>query len=318
MLNFTRYVPQTHYRQVAELWERVFPARYAVTDRVLRPRIATRANIATGDALVGLMGEQVMAFGAVECWPDESAPPYYGSIQAMLVAPEWQQRGVGQRLLGELEQRLRELGCRQSRVSYGTYRFWSGVPADCPLAIRLFQRAGYQSRGEVIDLLAPLEHGPNLKENHHVLPDEAEVAPATVGDLGMLRDWLGNQSSVWLNQLNLLASNGDLSNVLLLRYNGQPAGCVQTFTPRSQFRGANLVWERDCGEQMGGLGVVLVLDHFRGQGLGRHLVHAAAEHVRSCGGHSLFIDWVDPRFASLYRPLGAMECNRGVKFSKLL
>lgn len=318
MLNFTRYVPQTHYRQVAELWERVFPARYAVTDRVLRPRIATRANLAPSDALVGLIAGQVMAFGAVECWPEVNAPPYYGSIQAVLVASEWQQRGVGQRLLGELEQRLRELGCRQARVSYGTYRFWSGVPTDLQSAIRLFQSAGYLSRGEVVDLLAPLEHGPNLKENHHVLPDEAEVAPATVGDLGMLRLWLGNQSSVWLNQLSLLASSGDLSNVLLLRHKGQLVGCVQTFTPGSQFRGANLVWERDYGEQMGGLGAVFVLDKFRGQGLGRYLVHAAAEHVRNCGGHSLFIDWVDPRFASFYRPLGAMECNNGVKFSKSL
>ena len=102
--------PYQHHRQVAELWERALGDCYPVTDRVLRPRLFTNDHFELGDAVVQLDGDNAIGFGNLEINRRAGRPPDSGSIQAVLVDPTAQRRGLGNSVLAELEQRARDCG----------------------------------------------------------------------------------------------------------------------------------------------------------------------------------------------------------------
>lgn len=83
-----------------------------------------------GEFLVGTLGDEVMAMGAVKKTADDRA-----EIKYMRVDPEVQQRGFGQAILTALERRAVELG-------YATLHLDTAVKQEA--ARRLYERNGYR------------------------------------------------------------------------------------------------------------------------------------------------------------------------------
>lgn len=89
-----------------------------------------------GEFLVGILGGQVVAMGALKRTSDERA-----EIKRMRVSPGEQRRGLGQAMLAALEHRAGELGYRELHLDTT-----SGQKA----ARRLYEKNGYREvrRGE--------------------------------------------------------------------------------------------------------------------------------------------------------------------------
>ena len=318
-MKIVRFDPFRHYREVAQLWERALGESYPVTERVLRPRICTRPTYEDGDGLVATEGGRIVGFGIVELDRAALDPIDLGTIQALVVDPARQREGIGGALLDRLEGRLREEGCARVRASMGLWRFWSGVPQDLPTARAFFEAHGYGKNGESIDMFGPLDGFRMAPQSLDALRRAgAEVVSATSPDLGPTYDLLTREARGWRASMLAMINAGDMENLLLVKRGEEVIGQIQTYTPHSRCRGANVVWERIYGEDMGGFGAVLIADGWRGKGLGVAMIQAAAQHLLEHGATGCYVDWTGDRLAPFYAKVGARTVKQFGIYSKEL
>jgi len=93
-------------------------------------------NFAPADVLVARSAFLVGSLGGrpVACGAYRPMSPYVAEIKRMYVEPDYRGRGLGRRILHELEVRARRDGYSWTRLETGTLQ---------PEAIRLYERAGY-------------------------------------------------------------------------------------------------------------------------------------------------------------------------------
>lgn len=144
------------------------------------------------------------------------------------------------------------------------------------------------------------------------------VLPVQPDELSGVYDLLSREAPGWREAFLKMAASGDLGNTLAVRHGRDFIGCVQTFTPGSRFRYANLVWEGLYGPNLGGFGAVLMAKAWRGKGLGLFMIERAAAHVKSHGGSHAYIDWTGDGLARFYGKIGAVVCRRFRKHMKAL
>jgi len=319
-MQITTYQPVLHYPQVAALWERALGETYPVSERVLFPRIAGRNTLEPGDGLVAMDGDRMVGFGLLEVDRASLFPPGRPeSVQALLVDPACQRRGIGSELLNRLEGRLREQGVTNIIAGGGPWRFWTGVPEDLPAANAFFAQHGYTANYEAIDLCGPLVE--------YTMPDEAkaclaaagaEVACCTPDEVGPACDFLTREQPGWRGSFLAMVAAGDVANMLLVKRGGAIIGCIQTYPRHSRYRGANVVWERLYGPDLGGFGAVLIAKAWRGNGLGVAMIHAAAQYVKDSGASHCYIDWTSRALAPFYRKVGTEICTVFTMYGKAL
>lgn len=89
--------------------------------------------------LVARQGERIVGTGAVRAMPaeDDTAGRAYGEVKRMYVDPAQRGQRIGERLLQQLEQTLRERGLTQALLETGE---------DQHAAVRLYERCGYVRR----------------------------------------------------------------------------------------------------------------------------------------------------------------------------
>ncbi len=302
-------------RAVQELWQATLGGTYPVTERVFRGCTTGRPSYEPGDALVAVEGRRIVGFGMIE--PDRHAAGVgaCGSVAALLVHPAHQRHGVGTRLLAELEARLRAQGCTQAQVGGGLNRFWTGCPADLPAGLAFFLRQGYALKGGCYDLVIPLEPYTDAAACQAKLAAAGvELVGCTPADLGAALAFETREFAGWVAATLRMAGAGDLGNFLVLKRGGQIIGSIQTYTPGSRWRAANLIWEGVLGPRLGGFGAVGIAKDCRGQGLGKLMCEGAAHHVKRAGADQCHIDWTG--LVGFYAKVGAKvwrEFHRGTR-----
>lgn len=318
-MNIRVFDPMADYGAVRELWDRSVGAAYPVSERVLMPRLVTRPTLEPGDGFVAEADGRVVGFALAEIDRASLRPTDVGTVQLLLVDPDYRRQGLGRALLDRLHARLVSTGCRQAMAGTGLFRFWSGVPVDLADAGRLFERSGYAVTYECIDMYGALD-GFRMEDRcrARLAAQRIEVCPVTDADVGAVYDLMTREQPGWRASMLEMVRCGDMDHVLFLRCGSEAVGVIQTFSPRSRFRAPNLVWERLYGEQMGGFGAVLVAKAWRGRGLGTCICQAAAEHIASRGATGCFIDWTSHERAVLYRKVGTEICRTNRMYLKAL
>jgi GNAT superfamily N-acetyltransferase len=309
------YDPVRHYAGVADLWRRALGDVYPMTERVLALRLRDRPTLCPEDGFVAGDGDRILAFGMAELSPGAGT----GAIQALIVDPGCQRRGIGSDLLGRLEERARRAGREDCWVSTGLYRFWSGIPEDLPRAAGFFERHGYARAHGVVDMYAPLgtfEVDETCRERFRGLG--ITVTNALARGVRVAGDFIAGEQPSWSESFSTVVAAGDAEHVLLLTHGDEIVGVVQTFAPRSIFRGANLVHETVYGRDMGGFGAVLIAKAWRGRGLGSGMIQFAAEYLQRVGATGCFIDWTSDELVPFYGKIGARVVKRSGMYSKPL
>jgi GNAT superfamily N-acetyltransferase len=307
MSDLRLYEPLRDYHAVRDLWSVALPERYAVTERVLWPRIAGRNTLRAGDGWVMSKGNRLIGFGLAEIDRDALPGDANGSIQALLVDPEHRRKGIASVLLEKLESRIREEGRNTARPGGGIWRFWTGVPDDLPDARAFFERRGYQNNYAAVDLFGDLAKYADDGEWRNTLASaRVEAVPLTSERFAQAYDLLEREAPSWRRSFLMMAAAGDIENILLFSHGAESVGCIQTHTPGSHWRGSNLVWEQSLGSGLGGFGAVLIAKAWRGRGLGAALCHVAASHIKAQGACGCYIDWTSEALTErLYSRVGA-------------
>lgn len=285
------YAHDDHFSQVASLWDRSLGTKYPLSERVLAWRIWARSNIEYGSVVVAVDSGKVIGFGVLDIEPDVKVGGKKGYLNAVLVDPAYRRKGVGTKILNNLEEKAKISGCRSLSTSDGTNRFWTGVPEDLPEGKAFFEKRGFSFSEDSMDLFIPLgSFQAQKKYVDRLKAAKAEVRPLTMMEAGKVLDFEAREFVTWCPSLIAMMNAGDTSNILVLWSGDTVIGSIQTFTPSSHWRGPCLVWEKVFGSAMGGFGAVGIVPAWRKKGLGVVLCQSAVLHVQKSGGSNCYID----------------------------
>jgi GNAT superfamily N-acetyltransferase len=210
-----------------------------------------------------------------------------GWIDALVVTPVWQRRGVGRRLLHAAESWLAEQGCRSIQIGGGLRPFAPGAP-EASGAVTFFAACGYTSIETVWDMAANLANytPPPLREA------PCTVAPASPRQVDDLLDFLRREfPGRWRYEAEMfLADGGRIADFMLLwTARGVDGCCLLTFP--DSVRPLERFYPYQLPKPWGQLGSIGISADVRGQGFGAALLDAGLRRLHNNGVNGCVIDW---------------------------
>lgn len=319
MIEYLPYCPLEHARQVVKLWVRSLGDRYPLTERIWFPRLVARASLGPEDGVVAVDGGRLVGFGLLEIDRSALLPASVAAIQALIVDPHCRRCGVGSAVLARLESVAGHEGLTDIHAFGGLNRFWSGVPEDLPAVTAFFARRGYAVNYQSIDLAGPVA-GYRMPASCHERMQTEDIAIAGMShkQCGQVYDFLTREAPHWRGSMLAFVHHGDLGDLLVVSQFDAIVGCIQTYSPRTRYRGANVVWEGRYGHEIGGFGAVIIAKDRRGEGLGALMCQAAAEHIARNGAAACYIDWTSDALAPFYGKVGVQTIGRFNMMAKKL
>jgi GNAT superfamily N-acetyltransferase len=211
-----------------------------------------------------------------------------GWLDALVVEPGMQRRGVGRLLLGAAERWLVEQGCQAVQVGGGLRPFTPGAP-ETSGATAFFTRHGYQHLGVSWDMAANLAtYAPpaGMREA------PCAVRPATPSHAGELLNFLRREfPGRWRYEAEMfLADGGRISDFMLLWSERGVDGCCLLTFPDS-VRPLERFYPYQLPKPWGQLGSIGVSADRRGQGFGAALLDAGLRRLHNNGVNGCVIDW---------------------------
>ena len=290
------FQPLTDAGEVFALWQRALGDSYPISERAFWQNTSANPLYQPGDALVARAGDQVIGFCLTRFDVATTTPPQTpcpGSVSVLLVDPGHRRQGLGTELLHEAETHLRRRGVTQINLGcVKLYRFWPGIPTDLTSAIAFFTAAGYRMERRVCDLvrnLADYTRPPRVSDT--LAREVVRIRPAADEDVAELLAFERRHFPGWEASVRLLCAVGDTNHLIVVRDHGQIIGSLQSFSPASRYRAANVVWEQMLGQDVGGIGAVGIAEPHRGRGLGLALCAVASQILQQRRVGNCHIDW---------------------------
>ena len=204
-----------------------------------------------------------------------------GVVKLAAVGVDHRRRGIGARLLGELEQALGERGAATARVCESAPNYLTpGVDSRYSAAPYFFEKLGYRRIGEAcnmsVDLSAPVYDLPGAEAR--VAAHGLSVRRAGPGDRASLAALLLAHWPSWQAEVNRALGN-EPPTVFLCQRDGETL--------------AFAAWDAN-NRGTGWFGPMGTAPEARRRGLGQLLLYRCLEDIRERGLDYATIPWVDP------------------------
>ena len=215
-------------------------------------------------------------------------------ITALLVAPEWQRRGIGTALYDTALEHFKAEGVRQVIVGGGWPRFWPGVPTNLPAGLAFFQAQGWHFDHTVYDLLQNLHNYATPQDiQSRIASERISFELATHENIDEVLTFEMREFPGWADHFQRVAGVGDYSDILMARdATGEVVATLTTYGKLSHPSRCDVLWQPLLGNAVGAIGCVGVAEAERRRGIGLGLVARASELLRDQGLASCYIDWV--------------------------
>jgi mycothiol synthase len=277
-----------------------------VTSETFQRKVLLDQNFDTAGAPVAVIGGQVVGFalGMVRRFQLEDNPPDFDKswITLISVDKEFRRRGIGRRLIAELEAFFGSRKCSTVWVSsYAPNYFIPGVDVNAyPEALLFMKSLGYE------EILRPLSMDANLV--HTAAPE-----------------WVREKELELRGKVVVEPFRPQLILPLLAWMRQEFAGDWQRFAREAmtritlgEFRPDNLWIAHEDGKVLGycqhdnagRFGPFGVSESERGRGIGAVLLFKCLEAMRSKGLHNAWFLWTDDKVAKLYAQAGFTESRR--------
>ncbi len=199
-----------------------------------------------------------------------------GGPRLLVVDPAWQRRGIGARLLSELEQRLQAIGVHELRVgNLAPNYLWPGVPETNLAMQALLAQQGYELAGETLNMTVELNGRDWLAG---IDPKQWSIRRARYGETD-LAAWAGERWGTAWQWEAMQAVSVDPPTALVAERDGEYGGFA--------------CW--DVSGFWGTFGPTGVDEALQGHGLGRTLLCATLAAMASAGYRQIEISWVGPQ-----------------------
>ena len=292
--------------EVVALWNRALGGLFPLRQRLLHQATLGDPDLQEGDALVAWHAGRPAGFALARSWPPRAPRgEAQGWLEAVVVDPALQGRGLGTALADEAERHLAEQGITSIWAGGGPAMFFPGVCTGLAAGRRFLERRGYALFHEVHDLIGDLDAMPHLPRVAAALEAAgAEVRPCAEEEWAAAVAFLERHfPGTWPRERRRQRAMGAPANeIYLLWAGGEIIGLAQTYTGDSPVLGPSVYWAPALGVAEGGLGPIGVAEEWQGRGLGLALLARALEGLRSRGARRAVIDWTE--LLSFYGILG--------------
>ena len=281
-----------HHIAAASLWTRACGPAFALTAR----GVAYNTHPCLGAEQAGqfaFVDEQRVGFILVSTLRDSPrvSPPEQGWIDALVVAPEQQRRGIGRALLAWGENWLRDRGCTTARLGGSLRPFAPGLPNELGSA-GFYHARGYVVRSENAEVC---DLGRDLRD--YVSPVfirnlDVTIRPLLAHEVDALRDfYLREFAGRWRYEFEQqLRDDARLSDYMILSSErGIDACCLMTL--EDSLRPLERFYPSPLPRPWGQVGTIGVSADRRALGYGSALLDASLHHLRRRGVRGCIIDW---------------------------
>jgi beta-N-acetylhexosaminidase len=305
------YAPAEHEHQVYELWQQVLGDIWPISPDQFHQVTIANHWYKDGDHLIAEVGGTIAGFVATQISPHMGV----GEIMLIMVAPQYQRRGIGKTLLNAATQHCLDQQVRTIQIGGGglTY-FWPGVPQNLPGAIAFFESCGWNYSEVSDDLVGDLTtfQTPDVISQHFV----ATATTLHIADEQTASDVLTFEQQrfpQWSEFYSIKIEAGDFQDIVYARNCAKEVvGAILLSSPHSKLKGQGFNWSLLLGDDMGTLDAVGVAESVRRQGVGLTMVAKGCQILQQRGVQHCHIGWTG--IAGWYGKLG-FEIWRGFSMS---
>ncbi len=208
-------------------------------------------------------------------------PEKAGFIKLLVVDEKFQRRGIGSRLVKEVEQRLKAGGAPVVRVCESAPNYLNpGIDARYTRGMVFFEKQGYERIGETWNMEADLsrESFDTEAEEQRLAGQGIEIRRAIMGDWEDLETLLQRHWPAWIEEVQRSLLNYPISLHLAL-----VDGRVVAFSAH------------DCNNfRTGWFGPMGTDPDYRGKGIGGVLLRRCLKDIKEQGHRFATIPWVGP------------------------
>jgi GNAT superfamily N-acetyltransferase len=275
----------------AALWTRANGDAFALPPRAFAYNLRAPAGVVHAGRFAVTNGERVgfVLASVLQNHPDV-APPNLGWLDALVVVPEYQNRGIGRALFAWAEEWLHAQGRSHIRLGGGICPFAPGVAREWN--INFFRASGYAPRDEnpfVQDLGRDLL---TYASPSFVRAPAQPPRAATAHDLDALRVFFGREfPGRWFYEFEQhLRDGARIEDYMLLETErGIDACCVMTF--EDSVRPVERYYPSPLPRPWAQVGAIGVSADRRNAGYGSALLDAALLYLQARGVRGCIIDW---------------------------
>jgi predicted N-acetyltransferase YhbS len=282
------YVFDMDVTAIFQLWQQTVGQKWPLSVTHFRQTLASseaRHFIAKED------GQVVGLLAGLKRYGEQAEKAH---ITALLVAPDWQRKGIGTALYNTALEHFQAEGVRYVQVGGGWPRFWPGVPANLPAGLAFFQARGWRFDHTVYDLVQDLRRyttPSNVKLR--IAREQLRFEVATHETIDEALSFEMYHFPGWVDHFQRVASVGDYSDIVMARdATGEVVAALATHSNLSHPSRCDVLWQPLLNNHAGAIGCVGVAEAERGRGIGLSLVAHASELLRDQGLISCYIDWV--------------------------
>lgn len=279
------------YHVASELWTRACGENFALPPRAFAYNLRASRDAMQHGQFAVVNGEHVgFVLASVFDGDEDVAPHDLGWMDVLIVAPEFQQRGVGTQLLNSAEEWLRAHGRTRIRVGGGLRPFAPGVPGE--LGTDFLRAHGFEARDEnpiVQDFGHDLQHYVSPKSLHAL---NVVCRPANEKEVDALRKFLAREfPGRWLYEFEQhLRDGARIADYFVLESERGIDACCLITLPDS-LRPVEHFYPLPLPRPWGQAGSIGVSADRRNAGYGSALLDTGLRYLRDKGVRGCIIDW---------------------------
>jgi len=289
---------------LARLWNRAaaaHPLTHDLVSEVTRRDLSFREE----DLLLAYEGGDLAGFAVAKRLrrPALGCERYrdVGYISLLAVAPGFQRRGIGRRLVARAEDYLRADGAARIVVGGSFHHALAGIPRGLPGAAEFFAGCGYDLDPRTVwDVARDVRHfevPPRVGEDLAAARVEGRIVGTRWGssfepeDTAALLEFLAAEfPGRWFRDVGAALGRPDALALVVTLFSGLRAvAFAQIHLPGSP---GSLRWQ-GFDPDVAAIGPVGVAKDWQGRGLGLAVVALAADHLKRTGARRVVIDWTD-------------------------
>lgn len=282
------------FDQLAEAWRRFYPARFAVSPRLIRANTVEHPCLDWGCSLATVRDGRVSSFIAVK----KSAAPHLfrgpDPDQAHITALAFEDPVEMVDLFAQVKSSLRQRGVYRLVFGADHAHFFPGIPEECThlrnfLEVEGFSvddsRPQYDLERDLIDYEVPEWIRPAL--------ETVTIRRANSADIDATRGFLdATFPGRWKHDvMKRMEEHGRPQDVFLMLEGEEVIGFAFTQCESDAIPIAGAVWCQSLGEGWGTLGPIGIGQASRGKKLGHAMLGGALKGLHDSGTRRCLIDW---------------------------
>ena len=284
-----------HLDGAAAVWNAACGPELAISPGFVSYNARPESGIELEGRLV-IEGGRVLAFAQVSRISGRPlvSPEDHGWLDALVVHPDAQRRGLGVALLEWAESWLRKRAVRQVSLGGSIRPFCPSLPEELCSSVPFFQQYGWKWDGaETWDLARDLGDGRPIVRSP--IPQSGPgdgIREAQPEDQAALEEFLARSfAGRWHESaVEFLRQGGRVSDFVILRQAGRVEGFAWLTVPDSA-RPLDRVYPQRLPKPRGHLGPIGISKHLRGLGWGGLVLQSGLMALRARGVRGCVIDW---------------------------